>query len=339
MSQITVIRNGVSSGPYTESQLVYYLENNKILLNDYARIDNAPEMITVAAAMKKCNWPLPRARSPVEGIRKIGADFIFPWEEIRKLSWTKDLRFLYLALIGLLPLLIVCFSGGSITYIAIAVYFSVLWGIFFYFLFKTDQVELKECVRCFCVTAFISTSGLIVLHALGVFGIASAAAESSSFLPRFCGMLFAAGIPEELCKAAVIFWFVRRPGKICAPQTIVLYGLFSGLGFGINEGVCYQLEINRKMAVDDAYFLNVLRLTSLPFLHASWCGISAYFIAFSAIFPAYRKGLWIIAILIPAVIHALYNSMGALGLIPALCGVILFTIYLATAKNLKLKLG
>ena len=338
MSRITVIRNGASFGPYTENQLVYYLENNRVLLNDYARIDNNPEMITLAFAMKKCGWKLPKAKSPMESIQRIGVDFIFPWDEIKTLSWAKDLRFLYLALIGLLPLLIVSFSGGGIAYITIAAYFSVLWGMFFYFLFKTDQVKLKECIRCFCVTAFISTFALLVLHVLGIFSIASAAANSPSFLPRFLGMLFAAGIPEELCKAAVIFWFVRRPGQICAPQTIVLYGLFSGLGFGINEGVCYQMGINREMGVDGAYFLNVLRLTSLPFLHASWCGISAYFIAFSAIYPAYRKGLWIIAIVIPAFIHALYNSMGAFGLLPALLGIILFTIYLSTVKNMKRKL-
>ena len=53
MSRITVIRNGASFGPYTENQLVYYLENNRVLLNDYARIDNNPEMITLAFAMKK----------------------------------------------------------------------------------------------------------------------------------------------------------------------------------------------------------------------------------------------------------------------------------------------
>lgn len=231
------------------------------------------------------------------------------------------------------------FSGGTITYIAIAAYFSVLWGMFFFFLFKTDQVQLKECVRCFCITAFVSTIVFLILHAFGVFTIASAMADSKSIFVRFIGMFFAAGLPEEFCKAVIIFWLVRRPGQICAPQTIVMYGLFSGLGFGINEGVCYQLGINREMGIDGAYFLNVLRLTSLPFLHASWCGIASYFIAFSALFPAYRRGLWVIAIVLPALIHAAYNSLGAFGLIPALMGIIVFTVYLANAKNMKQKLN
>jgi len=338
MPQITVIRNGAKFGPYSESQLFHYLENNKLLLNDYAVIDSDPEILSLAKAMKKCGWKLPQTKNPWECIRSIGADFILPWKEIKSLNWVKDLRFLYLSIVGLLPLTFLYLSGVALTYVAIAAYFSVLWGVFFFFLFKTDQVKLKECVRCFFVTAFLSTFCLLLLHACGVFEFASEWADSPSFLPRFIGMFFSAGLPEEFCKAAVIIWLVRRPGQINAPQTIVLYGLFSGLGFGISEGVGYQLGINREMGVDGAYILNVLRLTSLPFLHASWCGIASYFIAFSAIFSTYRKGLWIIAIIVPAIIHALYNSMGMFCIIPAFCGVLFFTIYLANAKSMKQKL-
>ena len=123
------------------------------------------------------------------------------------------------------------------------------------------------------------------------------------------------------------------------PQTLVLYGLFSGLGFGISEGILYQLGVNHEQGIDMAYFLNVLRLTSLPFLHAVWCGLASYFIAFATLFPMYRRSLWLIAIVIPAFIHALYNSMDRLALLPALAGVLLFTIYLSNSKALKQKLN
>ena len=43
MSKISIERNGNVFGPYTESQLAYYIENNKVLLNDIARIDSNPE--------------------------------------------------------------------------------------------------------------------------------------------------------------------------------------------------------------------------------------------------------------------------------------------------------
>ena len=339
MAKISIERNGNVFGPYTESQLAYYIVNNKVLLNDIARIDSDPETMTVTKAMKKCKWRIPRTKNPLESFKKIGIDFIFPWNEIKSMHWLHERRFLLLALIGLLPLGILLLTDGAVAYIAIATYFSVLWGMFFFYIFKTDQVKLKECCRCFLVTALISTTILLIIHVSGLLVVARAMADSKQFFFRFIGMFFAAGIPEEICKAAVIFWLVRRKGVVCVPQTIVLYGLFSGLGFGINEGVCYQLGINREQGVDSAYFLNILRLTSLPFLHATWCGISSYFIAFAALVPMHRIGLWCIAILLPATIHALYNSMPHWTcLFPATLGVIIFTIYLTNAKNMKQKI-
>ncbi len=338
MHTVTIERNGTMFGPYDEAQLSYYIGGNRILLNDMAHIDGAAEAVTVKMAMKRCGWRMPKAKNPLSGIRQIGLGFILPWSEIRAMQWIRERRFLFLAIIGLVPLLIVLFSGGSVTYIAIAVYFSVVWGLFFYSIFPNTAVRLKMCLVCYGCTALISTTAVVLLHAFGVLAVADTLADSPLFLLRFVGMFFAAGLPEELAKAAVIFWLVRRPGHICVPQTVVLYGLFSGLGFGIEEGIMYQMDINREQGVDMAYFLNVLRLTSLPFLHAIWCGISAYFIAFSALFPMYRHSLWLLAILVPATIHALYNSLGLFSIIPALFGVLLFTIYLSNSKNMKQKL-
>ena len=339
MPEITIERNGKIFGPYTESQLAYYIENNKILLNDTARIDSSPDTMTLAKAMKKCNWRIPHAKNPWVSLKQTGIDFILPWREIKSMNWFHERRFLLLALIGLFPLGILLLTNGAVAYIAIATYFSVLWGMFFFCIFKTDQVKLKECCRCFLVTALISTTALLIIHFTGLLSFADSMSKSKIFILRFAGMFLEAGLPEEICKAAVIFMLVRKKGVICIPQTLVLYGLFSGLGFGINEGVCYQLGINRQYGIDGAYFLNVLRLTSLPFLHASWCGIASYFIAFSALVPMHRIGLKILAILLPATIHALYNSMpDCLRILPAVSGIILFTIYLSNAKNMKQKL-
>ena len=63
-----------------------------------------------------------------------------------------------------------------------------------------------------------------------------------------------------------------------------------------------------------------------------------FIISFSALFPMYRHGLWVIAILVPATIHALYNALGLFSIIPALFGVLLFTIYLANSRNMQQKL-
>ena len=340
---IYIERGGRLFGPYDRKQLTHYIVTSQIMLNDAARLENYPVSLTVAKAMELCRWQIPEAPNSMKNLMTIG-DCIFPFDEIRKIQWRNEKRFLLLAIIGLLPLLIFSspFINGisvAITYIAIAAYFSVLWGLFFFFIFKTEQSTPKNCCICFLTTAFVSTVILLIIHATGILELAGMLSEHPIFIFRFIGMLLAAGLPEELCKAAVIFFFVRKKGVISLPQTIVLYGLCSGLGFGIHEGVLYQLGINREFGVDEAYLLNLLRLTSLPFLHAIWCGIASFFISFSALFPMNRHGLRCIAILLPAVLHALYNSMPTLLCpLPAIASVILFAIYITNAKNIGNKL-
>ena len=339
MAKISIERNGSVFGPYSESQIQYYIEQNKVFLNDIARVDSSPSTTTLLKAMKLCSWKIPRTKSLWASFKKLGVDVIFPIREITSMSWLQERRFLLLATMGLLPLLILFITGGVITYIAIAIYFSALWGMVLFSFFKTPEVNLKTCCACYLSTAIFSTTILIMIHATGVLNAVKIWEDSPWFCLRFLGMFIVAGFPEEICKALIIFLLVRRKGVICVPQTIVLYGLFSGLGFGINEGVCYQLGVNRTQGVDTAYFLNVLRLTALPLLHAIWCGISSYFIAFSALFPLHRGGLLGIGILVPAILHALYNAVIGWGcLVPATIGIILLTIYLTNARIIKQKL-
>jgi RsiW-degrading membrane proteinase PrsW (M82 family) len=117
--------------------------------------------------------------------------------------------------------------------------------------------------------------------------------------------------------------------------------MISGLGFGICEGVAYQMTLNRKQGIDDAYFLNIARLTSLPFIHAIWTGLAGYFISFAVINPRKRYGLWILAICVPAFFHAVYNTFGwgLIGLGGALLSVILLSTYLASVQQMQQQLS
>jgi len=194
-------------------------------------------------------------------------------------------------------------------------------------------------VTIICVTACLSTTLLLVLHTTNWLRLLDPLTESPSVLLRFVGFFGCAGLPEEICKAAVIVWLVSRPGLVLKPQDVVLYGLLSGFGFGIHEGLRYQLGLNRLLNdVDATYVLNILRLTSLPFLHACWCGISSYFIAYAAIAPMYRYGLWMLGILVPAVIHGAYDAFNSFwALASAFVGVMLMFAYLKGAKKLRRK--
>ena len=127
----------------------------------------------------------------------------------------------------------------------------------------------------------------------------------------------------------------------------------SGIAFGVYEGVNYQLGPNFQMLLENeisegyvfSYLSNIARLTSLPFLHAIWCGIASYFVAFAFLYPRFRIALYSLAILVPAIIHGLYdylciNVPFTLITIPGvLIGVVLLMVYLNIKYDFHSKLA
>lgn len=347
--KILVERNGQHYGPYTEQIAAQYLSQGMLMPQDLAKDDSSP-----AAAWEPLSKILARTGVVVpshgkgligkslQDLKSFDLRLILPWQEIKSLRWAKDRKLIYLAIIGLAPACAIAILGTlSVAYWAIALYFSALWALFFYYLFKTSQVKAPLCILCFFFTGIISIAVLLVLQSIPPWSLIYPFANSGNFFSRALGMFFAVGLNEEICKAAIIFWLVRRPGSILTPQTVVFYGMISGLGFGIYEGVAYQQTVNRAQGVDTAYFLNIARLTSLPFLHAIWTGIAAYFISFSALVPKKKHGLWILAIVIPAALHAIYNTFGwnIIGLGSGLLSVILLMTYLSNCSQIHQNLG
>jgi RsiW-degrading membrane proteinase PrsW (M82 family) len=83
------------------------------------------------------------------------------------------------------------------------------------------------------------------------------------------------------------------------------------------------------------YMLNILRLTSLPFLHAMWTGIAGYFVGFAARFPGRRGALLLAAFTVPSLLHATYNafSSSVVGLTVALVTVLALNLYLVKGRD------
>jgi RsiW-degrading membrane proteinase PrsW (M82 family) len=120
---------------------------------------------------------------------------------------------------------------------------------------------------------------------------------------------------------------------------MLYYGLMAGLGFGIYEGVNYQERINPLISsgYGDYYIFNVVRLTALPFIHAIWTAIAGYFIGYAYQFPERKRGLVIIAIVMPSFLHGTYNAVSmhstvsSLGV--ALVSVFALNLYLAKSRD------
>jgi protease PrsW len=292
--------------------------------------------------------PGPRKESFTEragdDLRVLLPHLTIPLDELRNFGWLRDRRALAIAAIGLLPLIIYAvFRAPSQVlnaYWAMALYFSSLWALFFYYVFPTPDVRVRLATASFFVTCLVSVSALLLLYTVWPLNQVNLWIRSDNWLIAWMGYVFAVGVPEELCKAFVLFVLLRRFGPI-RPQALLFYGLMSGLGFGIYEGVKYQTRENFQFAIwtsgqPDAYFaaeyylLNLIRLTTLPFLHAIWTGMAGYFIGFADQFPERRRGLLLVAVGLPALLHGTYNTFGGgAGMFIALISVLALNLYLA----------
>ena len=186
----------------------------------------------------------------------------------------KDKRLLVLAIVGLFPTLMLLLPMPEIgVFYVMALYFSCIWGLFFYYFFKTSQVTLRTTITVFFITH------LFVFIVWDIFGLVRFnpfyALIESPFPIDLLGFVFGVGLTEELAKMVPLFIIARRAKEPILPRTLVFYGLMAGIAFGVFEGVQYQTTVNIGLDYTSAFYGNIARLTSLPFLHAIWCGIAA----------------------------------------------------------------
>lgn len=342
-----IIRNNQQFGPYSLDALRQYVETGQLLLHDQACETNNPSTKqTIKYYLKQNNVQVKITHKGrlFSQIKDIGKELIFPKDVMQRNTWLSDRRLLLLALVGLVPLLLLNLVGWLaevapvVVFYSISLYFSVIWGLFFYYFFKTQQVNLKTALLIF----FLTQAVVFVVFGIGINYINPFyfIGEDTGFLLRIVFYLFAVGVTEELVKAVPLWIVLARSKEPLIPQTMVFYGLMSGIAFGVFEGVEYQMTVNAELDYTSSFFLNIARLTSLPFLHAVWCGIAGYFSAFAMLYPKYRKSLYFLAIAVPAVLHGLYDSLGGgfIGVLISFVGVVLLMTYLKKGVNYQSKL-
>ena len=344
---IFIIRNNQQFGPYEPQILKGYIEDGKILTCDKAFLPGEPNNIRTAGFFLKALGI--RARVKNKGnffsqLNDIGRELILPNDVFSRKEWLKDKRLLILAMLGLAPAFLIRFTLlPFLTFYSIALYFSVIWGMFFYYFFKTNQVNTRKTILLFFLLQIIVFVlwDVLRLPEWPLINLFYSLTKSEIWFFRLIGYIFGVGFCEEFVKAIPLFIIVFRAKEPFIPQSLVFYGLMSGIAFGVFEGVQYQMTVNTELDYNSAFFMNVARLTSLPFLHAIWTGIAGYFIAFSNLYPKYRISLYSLAIIIPAFIHGIYDTLGwsIPGLAFTLLSVILLMSYLKQGVNYQSKLS
>ncbi len=338
----SIYRNNQSFGPYSLDNLKRYVEEGKILLADKITTQHGQSMtVRELFEQQRIVIKIQNNGGILEQIKNLGKELIVPNLSFIKSDLMKDNKLLFLAGIGLAPAFLITFTLGSyLTFYAISLYFSVIWALFFHYLFGTSQVENKKVVFLFFLSQLTATI-LVNVQVIPPLSWLYSMTQSESFLSRMIGFVFGVGVVEEIIKAVPLLYFLRKAKEPILPQTLVYYGMISGLGFGLLEGVLYQTTTNAELEYNVAFFMNIARLTTLPFLHSIWAGIAGYFIAFANLYPRNRQGLYVMAIAIPAILHGLYDTFGwsLFGFLTMVFSVFLLVYYLKKSRDYQTKLS
>lgn len=354
-------------GPCTREELLVLLARREVDPITAVRMEGLAEWFPLGQLLEPGDEVPPPLPGPTtepgfgaranDDWRRLKRHILVPWNEVRDMRWLDNRRLLGVAAIGLFPLLIIALftNAGNIqgAYWAMAFYFSAMWGVFFFYVFPAPGVTIRNCLICFFGTGLFSVSLLQIIYfviGLGanllfepeeMVGYGSALQYWTfhpNVLTRLSGWVLAVGLPEEFCKALVLIYLARNNAPF-QPQTMLYYGLMAGLGFGIYEGVAYQQRANFDLSrvVGEYYILNVVRLTALPFIHAIWAGIAGYFVGFAYQYPERKRGLMMIAVGLPALLHGIYNMMSTTSVLSslavALISVFALNLYLAKSRD------
>ncbi|MBI5501028.1 MAG: PrsW family intramembrane metalloprotease [Deltaproteobacteria bacterium] len=152
----------------------------------------------------------------------------------------------------------------------------------------------------------------MLLHIVRIIGFSYQAAldPSNGLLASFLGFTLGVGLCEEVTKALPVFVRLRR-APLGWRETSV-WGLASGAGFGVAEGVHYSSTMYNGLATVDTY---VVRFVSCVALHAIWAASAALLLHRRRDVLARSRSVWMWLVLLlranalPMVLHGGYDTL------------------------------
>ena len=165
-------------------------------------------------------------------------------------------------------------------YLYAAVSSGVFLGLFFCF-FTPGTAKPWHLILVGLFTGTFGIAGMLIIHGVGIptllihVGLMAKEETMSDFLACWAGFTFGVGLIEEACKIFPLF-FLLLCKKSLTWRTAVLWGLASGVGFGVNEGILYSETFYNGITSSMQY---VVRFVSCVALHAIWsasAGVSLY---------------------------------------------------------------
>jgi RsiW-degrading membrane proteinase PrsW (M82 family) len=150
----------------------------------------------------------------------------------------------------------------------------------------------------------------IILYIIG-FSYRAALDPNAGFVSSFLGFTFGVGLCEEVIKALPIIWYFRNFDQL-SWRGACRWGMASGAGFGIAEGIMYSSDFYNGIQRGEAY---LVRFISCVALHAIWSACVALTLyrhqrlikeirhRYDYILPVLR------VIAVPMVLHGIYDTV------------------------------
>lgn len=230
---------------------------------------------------------------------------------------------------------------------------GALWTFFFVAAYKTKAQSLRLGIAIFFATGIFGILFVSVLQGIPPLRWLYLLVDPErSFPVRLLAWVFGVGLLEEVGKGLVLLLLARAFGGLRDASDGMFYGLMSGLGFGVYEAVAYTELINPRQAtllslvtgsptIGLHAFLvsSIVRIVSLPLLHAVWTAIAGYFIGLSFFAGRRTNAVLAVGFLIAATLHGLYDAFlssgsATLALLTASVSLLLFLAYHRNAERI-----
>jgi RsiW-degrading membrane proteinase PrsW (M82 family) len=181
---------------------------------------------------------------------------------------------------------------------AFSIHTSIHWAIalltalvFWEFILIIQPMGNSTSRQLWAVGMFTGTIGILMLLVVTITGLLAAilnipvlkyigysygAAVNSAngFVASMVGFTLGVGFLEELCKALPLYWHYRKSATLDARGAVV-WGLATGIGFGVSEGISYSGNFYNGISGGGIY---VVRFVSCVSLHAIWSATVAILI-------------------------------------------------------------
>lgn len=215
------------------------------------------------------------------------------------------------------------------------IYCGLAWACYFYYFVCKRSVDYRIGIGVMAFTAFIGVNLVFVLWKIPPFSVLYSMTDpAKDLVSHLIGFTLGVGVIEELTKAAPVLVLAYGMNRVEKPLDGIFYGALSGLGFGIAEGIQYIVATEANVV------MVLIRITTLPFMHALWAGTVGYFIGLAQVNKTRGAALVVMGYAVSVVTHGTYDAFGGpVALAIAAFTYLLFSAYIARSQQMVAELA